>query len=496
AYLKAHYPVEYMAAVLQAANGNSDRVAAGIAECTRLGTAVLQPDVNRSEANFTIERIEDGTEAVRFGLAQIKNVGLGGVESLIEERDGKGEFATIEDFARRVNAHDVNKRVLESLAKAGALDSLAARASVISGVDRILTLAQQEQRLRETGQTSMFDLFGDEVNTPLPALELAGESVPQPQLLAWEKEVLGTYVSEHPFRGAAQRLARYVTHQVTELTEELAGQDAVVAGTVVGVRSLSTKQGKPFAAVAVEDLSGQVELTIWAREYEDARSRGLLFEGNVLLAKVSVRQRGDRTNVAAMELCAYDYDSGRLAADFQPAKFQVRPGFVTARNAGPRPVPRPTGGPPSGPGGPPGGMRGDRPDLRLVAPLASDARRDAPASAEAGDAPMEARAASGPRRLTVMMEETTDEEADRRRLRRICAALDEYPGDLSVELVLRLRGDQQARFQRRGVNPGDLERLTPRLRALLGVLGEVRDEGEGGTAEDVARHDLVAVGGG
>ena len=174
----------------------------------------------------------------------------------------------------------MNKRVLESLAKAGALDTLASRAAVITSVDRILSLAQQEQRLRDTGQTSMFDLFGDEVNTPLPGLELTEERIPQPQLLAWEKELLGTYVSEHPFRGASQRLARHVTHQAIELTEELGGQDAVIAGTAINVRSLSTKQGKAFAAVTLEDLSGQCEITFWSTEYEAAKSRGDVSPGS------------------------------------------------------------------------------------------------------------------------------------------------------------------------------------------------------------------------
>ena len=483
AYLKAHYPVEYMAAVLQAANGNSERVAAGIAECTRLGVPVLPPDVNRSEANFSIEQTEDGVAAIRFGLAQIKNVGLGGVEGLIADRDAKGDFATVEDFARRINARDLNKRVLDSLAKAGALDSMAPRAAVIGGVDRILSLAQQEQRLRETGQTSMFDLFGDEVNTPLPGLELTDESIPQPQILAWEKEVLGTYVSGHPFQTAAQRLAQWVTHQSSELTEELGGQEAVIAGTVVSVRSLSTKNGKPFAALTLEDLSGQVELTVWNTEYETARSRGLLFDGVVLLAKVGVRPRGDRLTVAAVELCAYDYDAGQLAADFAPARFVMRTGVAATRvngPAGPRPLPTPPGTSPTGPGGVPGGPRGARPDLRIVPSGAPD---ETFAGVAENEATYEPRAVeprpqeAGPRRLVVAMDETTDEGADRRRIGRVCAALDEYPGDLPVELHLRLRAEGEAHLARGGVDPARLDILLPRLKALLGVLGEAHEIG-------------------
>ncbi len=484
AYLKAHYPVEYMAAVLHAANGNSDRIAPGIAECTRLGLKVLQPDVNASEANFSIERLPDGTDAIRFGLAQVKNVGLGGVEALIAERVSRGEFANVEDFARRIPAREMNKRVLDSLAKAGALDSLASRAAVITSVDRVLSLGQQEQKLRDTGQTSMFDMFGDEVNTPLPGLELTEEIIPQPQLLAWEKELLGTYVSEHPFRAASQRLARHVTHQSSELTEELGGQDAVIAGTVVNVRALSTKQGKAFAAVTLEDLSGQCEITFWSAEYEAAKTRGLLFEGNVLLAKVAIRPRGGRVNIAALEVCAYDYDAGRLAADFAPAKFMIRAGFSSPRSGTASASPNP----PSGPGGSPSGPREGRTDhLRLVSTAEPDEATTPPASTRGSRAMI-----AGPRRLLITMDETTDEDADRRRIARICAALDEYPGDVPVELCFRTHGTE-TRFSRGAVDLDRMDILVPRLKALLGVLGEALEAGE---AEPAQRESgFVAVGG-
>ncbi|MEX1022088.1 MAG: DNA polymerase III subunit alpha [Dehalococcoidia bacterium] len=510
AYLKAHYPAEYMAAVLQAANGNSDRIAAAIAECNRLGIPVLQPDVNRSEANFAIELAPDGIESIRFGLAQIKNVGLGGVEGLIAERVAKGDFETVEDFARRINARDVNKRVIESLAKAGALDSLGDRGAVISGVDRLLSLAQQEQRLRETGQTSMFDMFGDEVNTPLPALELDDVRIPQPQLLAWEKELLGTYISEHPFSAAAKYLSQYTTHQAAEVGSDLAGQDAIVAGLIVGVRPLATKQGKAFAAVLIEDLSGQAEVMIWTDAYERFKQAGLLFEGNILLFKVNVRARGDRVSAGVFEACAYDQDAQRLSADFQPGKFQVRSASGGAAGYGgyggyaprpaaaaairePQPPPYRPGGP-GGPGGPSGpsadrttsndrAEAGDRRHLQVVEASADEA---APDASEARDA--------GPRRLVVEMEETTDDAADLRRLRRLCAVLDEFEGDLPVEIVVKQRSGHLARLQRGGVNPSAVERIIPRLKALLGVLGEARETGAG-DALDARARDLAAVGG-
>ena len=319
AYLKAHYPVEFMTAVLMAAGahptGAQERIAAAIAECTRLDIAVLPPDVNASEQNFQIGSRGDGS--IRFGLAQIKNVGVGAVEGLLRARAEGDAFSSIEDFARRVDPRDCNRRVLESLAKAGAFDSLLRadrgedRSAVVYGVDRILTVSQEAQRQRDTGQTSMFDLFGDEVDTPLPALELEAVRTPERESLGWERELLGTYVSAHPFREAAQRLAALVSHQTTELTAELSGQEAVVAGMVTSVRKLTTRQGKAFAAVTIEDLGGTAELTVWPDRYE--QQRDLLVHGNVLLVKVDVRERGDRLTLAAEALAAYDQDAGRAA---------------------------------------------------------------------------------------------------------------------------------------------------------------------------------------
>ncbi|MEX2032503.1 MAG: OB-fold nucleic acid binding domain-containing protein, partial [Dehalococcoidia bacterium] len=499
AYLKAHYPAEYMTAVLQAANGNSDRIAAAIAECNRLGIPVLQPDVNRSDANFSIEVLADGPEAIRFGLAQVKNVGLGGVEGLIEERDAKGYFETIEDFARRINARDVNKRVLEALAKAGAMDSLADRGAVITGVDRLLSLAQQEQKLRETGQTSMFDMFGDEVNTPLPALELDSVRIPQPQLLAWEKELLGTYISEHPFSSAAQELSRHTTHQASEINAELVGQDAIVAGLITNIRPMATKQGKPFGIVTIEDLSGQAEVMIWSDAYDRFKQAGLLFEGQILLLKVNVRARGDRISAGVLEACAYDQEAGRLSADYQPAKFQPRSsggysnGYrgsagataprATAAAMRETPAPySPDGGPrPDGPGG-----RAPSSDRRHLQVVQTEPAGDDETPRDR--VPVED---SGPRRLLVRMEETTDEGADLRRLRKICAVLDEVPGDLAVELVIEQRGGHQARLVRGGVDPAAVERIAPRLKALLGVLGEVREV----AGTEIGAGALVAAGG-
>ena len=500
AYLKAHYPVEYMTAVLMAAGahptGAQDRIAAAIAECGRpdLDIPVLPPDVNHSGTNFAIEGAPGERRAIRFGLAQIKNVGVGAVETLVAPREEDGPFRSLEDFARRINPRDVNRRVLESLARAGALDNLTepdgpGRASIAYGIGRVLTVAQEAQRQRDTGQTSMFDLFGTQVDTPLPALELEPIEAPRQELLGWERELLGTYLSQHPFREAAPRLAQYVTAQATELTAELRGTEVVLSGMITAVRRLTTRQGKPFAAVAFEDLSGGAELTCWPEQY--ASYQDVLVEGTVMLARASVRARDDRLTIAIQDIAAYDLDRGELV-NFNPGR------FVLAAAPAPAPVQgaqsaEPTRPPP--PDGPTGQDRPNGPGPGLRAVPATPANEEQEASG--GDVAPPARASaderSGPLRLRVCMEETTDEQADRRRLRKICGSLAALPGEIPVELLITTRSGR-AESLRLPEGVARIEPLIPELSALLGVLGSATQVGD--PAFTVTQPAMLAVAGG
>ncbi len=209
----------------------------------RLGIPVLPPDVNKSMPNFSLEEMEDGKQAIRFGLGMIKNVGEGAAESILESRAAAGGvFASLNDLCRNLNTHNVNKRALESLVKAGALDGVAgkpdARGSLLVNLDRILSIAQSTLKLKETGQTSMFDLFGTETEKPLSGIDLSTAPLPKAEMLSWEKELLGVWISEHPFTHAAPILAGYATALCNELTLEqltdlpTAGRDFIIAGMV------------------------------------------------------------------------------------------------------------------------------------------------------------------------------------------------------------------------------------------------------------------------
>jgi len=449
AYLKAQYTAEYLAAVLAFASshpaGGQSRIAAAVSECARLGLAVLPPDVNRSRANFALEPAEDGGKAIRFGLQQIKNVGAGAAESIVQERERGGAFASIEDFCRRVNLKSINKRALESLAKAGALDAFGDRGTLLSNLDRLVSLAQREARLRESGQATMFDLFGDQVATPMPALELEESPVTRAEELSWEKELLGVYVSEHPFTSAAAALAPYASVSCAELAAETTqtqqaaadgelvegatapvalpaqGREVVIAGMVGNTRRLYTRDSRPFCAAEIEDLSGLVEVTVWPELFE--RSQDLWIEGNIVLLQVRVRERGGRMQIAVQQVELYQ------AGDGAPIGFVAPDWAVVVQEHGTRNQdPGHGAGVEAGNGkreaGQPLDPRPPTPD-----PVPSDQR---PAASDQSAVAVATKRAT----LRIELRETEDEDADRDRLERCLFALREFPGDDEVRLTV------------------------------------------------------------
>ncbi len=297
AYLKANYPAEYMTAFLVTNAGQSDKVASAVSECRRLGIAILPPDINRSRASFAIEMDGNYAPAIRFGLTAIKNVGLSAVKPIIAERDQGGEYKSIEDLCHRADLVGVNRRTLESLIKAGALDCLGSRGSLLGSIGSILSLAQREQRLRETGQATMFDLWGKEVPVPVPGLDLDSSDIPVREKLAWEKELLGVYLSEHPFSSMANR-GSALNLDITlcgQIDAELAGQAVAVAGIVASVRYLFTRDGRPFARAVLEDLDGRIEVMVWPKVYAEAKD--LWQEGNILLVEGKVWLSNDQVQL-------------------------------------------------------------------------------------------------------------------------------------------------------------------------------------------------------
>ena len=268
AYLKAKYPVEYMTALLSVERHNTEKIGLLIAECRRLGIEVLPPDVNCSGLDFTIKEQADGHPAIRFGLGAVKNVGEGPVETIMAARHAGGPFRDLDDFCRRVDLRQVNRRALESLIKVGALRPFSTRSQLLPISERIIGLSASLHRARDVGQMSLFGkatgvhLAAEE--TLLPPLSKTQE-VPQKEILAWEKDLVGVYISEHPLAQALIRLRDVVTAYAGALSEEMNGQQVVVVGAVQRARRHTTKKGNEMAFATLEDLQGTCDVVVFPR---------------------------------------------------------------------------------------------------------------------------------------------------------------------------------------------------------------------------------------
>jgi DNA polymerase-3 subunit alpha len=270
AYLKAHYPVEFMTALLSASKNEIEKVALYIADCRRLGVAVLPPDVNRSGWDFTIEEKPGGGYAIRYGLGAVKNVGEGPVNEFLRVREQGRAFATLDDLAARVDLRRVGKRALESLVKVGALDTLGERVGVLNTLDAILSVSASHFRAQEAGQISM---FSSAAGAPIETITLAASgTVTKRTMLDWEKELLGLYVSDHPLSAYLEELQNVVTHYSAELTEPVNGAHVQVAGMIVHVRPFQTRRGKAMAFATIEDLQGTIELILFPSVWEKAKA--------------------------------------------------------------------------------------------------------------------------------------------------------------------------------------------------------------------------------
>lgn len=310
ACLKANYPVEYMTALLTADKDDSDKVALEVADCRRMGIPVWPPSVSHGDLHFTIgdqppEASGDGqiepVRGIRFGLGAVKNVGQGPVEAILKGRQDR-PFKDINDFCRRVDLRQVNRRALDSLVRCGALDELAPRGHLLNCIDTMMGISQQAHHAQEIGQMSLFALGVE----PGLSLDIGdGPEVPRRRELSWEKELLGLYVSEHPLQRIATSLEKDVTAFCGQIDKSLHRQTVIIAGMVSRVRRITTKNDKPMAFAQLEDLHGGVEVVIFPNAYE--KTQQLWQPDNVLLVRGKVQVREDEAKVICES--AVDYHS-------------------------------------------------------------------------------------------------------------------------------------------------------------------------------------------
>ena len=264
AYLKAHYPVDFLAALLTSETGNTAKVVKYINECRDMGIQILPPDVNASEWSFT----PDGDKAIRFGLGAVKNVGQSAVEAIARARHEGGRFRSLGEFCERVDLGAVNRRMIESLIKAGAMDTLeGTRTQKMAVVERAMESGQRAWRDRESGQVGLFGEPQDHEEkhaAPLPNVPEWSDK----EKLAGEKEMLGFWVTGHPLDRYAEKVADLATHDSSTLEGLGKGAEVTLCGVFSAITRKRNREGKPWAALNIEDRSGSVEAMVFAASYE------------------------------------------------------------------------------------------------------------------------------------------------------------------------------------------------------------------------------------
>jgi DNA polymerase-3 subunit alpha len=308
AYLKANYPIEYMVAFLKTYSDNTEKITSAIAECRRLGIKVLPPDINRSQASFGIETSPStpspldgegrGEVAIRFGLASIKNVGSSPIEHILSGRGSGGDFESIEDFSYRTDLRNINKKVLESLIKVGVFDSLGSRKTLLDSLNRIISLSQTKQRAKESGQVSMFDLWGQSSPAAKVNYSQGQEEVSATQKLMWERELLGVYFSQ-PLDFLSREASSAGSVSCGEINRDMVDEIVTVKGMVVSVRQAHTKDNRPFVVASIEDLDASIEVIAWPRLYESTQA--IWQEGNILSIKGVVKVRDGEVQLNCQE---------------------------------------------------------------------------------------------------------------------------------------------------------------------------------------------------
>jgi DNA polymerase-3 subunit alpha len=265
AYLKLHYPVEYMTALLSVNMNDNDKVALYAADCRRMGIRIDPPDVNTSHWDFSIEDHENDKASIRFGMGAVKNVGSGPINAILQARE-KGIFKDINGFARRVDLRQVGKRALESLIKVGALDNFGQRPALLAAMDRIMSISASHFKAADAGQMSLFGLhtgISEEIILPKTTGDFSRR-----EILNWERELIGLYVSDHPLSPVMDILTQAVTHFSGQLSEANPDEHVRVAGLITRVRPHQTRTGKAMGFVTLEDIQGNIELVIFPRTWD------------------------------------------------------------------------------------------------------------------------------------------------------------------------------------------------------------------------------------
>jgi DNA polymerase III subunit alpha len=310
AYLKAHYTVEYMTALLSAEKNDTAKVAFYVADCRSMGVDVLPPEISTSGWDFTIEDRVEKMSAIRFGLGAIKNVGQGPVDLVLQAVKDGGAFKNLNDFIQRVDLRTVGKRALECLIKVGALDSFGTRPALLESLDQMLSVSTSHFKAANSGQLSFFGTFAeviDDIVLPFAA------SLDTREQLEWERELLGLYVSDHPLSPYLPALRRKITHFSATLGEVHNKEKVTVAGMVTRFRLHQTKGGKAMGFATIEDIQGPIELVLFPRTWE--KYGKLIVPDRVLVAEGKVDAESGDPKLLVDRLDELDLEEALLVQD-------------------------------------------------------------------------------------------------------------------------------------------------------------------------------------
>jgi DNA polymerase-3 subunit alpha len=292
AYLKGNYTAEFMAATMTTEASDAKKIANAIAECKRMGVEVLGPDVNKSGQGFTVEG-----GGVRFGLLAIKGIGEGPIGEIVRARTESGPFKSLADFCTRVDPKFVGKGAIETLIKAGVMDSLAdgKRNQLLDAAERAMQFGKNERTAKDRGMISLFGGMEEVENAFEFALNPKADEISRKQLLQWEKELIGVYISNHPLSYLTDLFREQVSHTTAEITEALDKKKVTVGGIIREVRRITTKKGDAMCAVQLEDMYGSINVTIFPRVYEETTE--LWVEDAVVIVHGEVQVRRDEPGI-------------------------------------------------------------------------------------------------------------------------------------------------------------------------------------------------------
>ena len=494
AYFKANYPGEYMVSLLNGYMGNTDKVSAAVAECARMGISVRGPDVNEGEVEFSLRHI-DGNQTILFGMASVKNVGAAAVEPLAAARREHGPFAKIEEMCRSADLGGLNRKALESLIRAGALDCFGDRTSVLSVAGRIISLAHSEAELRDSSQTTMFDMFGESVDIPLPEVTIEEGSTAAWQMGAWESELLGVDLSAlGSVASLAASLGPGTILSREAIRPEMGGEKIRIAGQIQSVTNRVTRNDRPYAIANIKLLGGDIDVFVFEELLES--TQGIWQQGKVAVVAGTVRDRGeDRLNITATSAAEHVAGNGAVPGSETAGSVDtLTKGDAAAGTNG--------ASPPSGPADP--GVGGNVPQAGLTAPAGGQPRSDQalreaggsgdgelsgqeqaaapPGPSSPSDSPppepvsaggdAQPDAPRGRRRLSLRIVESDQPGRDERLLRRVAQMLVEHRGEDEVGLEIAA-AERVVQMNWPSMRVSATEELVTELGDLLGESGQV-----------------------